>query len=92
MIAGSLFVTNIGGYFFAERDGQETRLSRVGTRDRLTDDVAEERATREAIAGSVRAPETEKGARTGGPGGGDARLPSSLGKGQSVDFGRSRER
>jgi hypothetical protein len=37
----------------------------VGTLDRLTDDVAEERATREAIAGSVRAPETEKGARTG---------------------------
>lgn len=33
-----------------------------------------------------------EGARTGGPGGGDARLPSSLGKGQSVDFGRSRER
>lgn len=88
VIAGNAFLASAsGGYFLARmRRTRDAPGSRGDARPPYR-----RRRGRTRDARNVRASENEKGARTGGPSNGDTRLQSCPGKGQSVDFGRSRE-
>ena len=88
VIAGNAFLASAsGGYFLARmRRTRDAPGSRGDARPPYR-----RRRGRTRDARNVRASENEKSARTGGPSNGDTRLQSCPGKGQSVDFGRSRE-